>query len=91
MKHILLPVFCAFLCLMPWRQSLADTADSRLASATYVDNRIAAAEERVVSKEELNTFSGQLPEQFVTTSSPQEISGTKTYTQSPIVPTPPLP
>lgn len=90
-KSTPLLIFFAVLCSGLLRPVLADPADSRVASTSYVNAQIADSQSRVVSKEELNTFSGQLPEQFVTTSSPQEISGTKTYTQSPIVPTPPLP
>ncbi len=66
-------------------------ADVSIATANYVENRAAVIEARTVSKEELKTFSDQLPQRVVTKTDNQEISGTKTYTSSPIVPTPPLP
>lgn len=62
-----------------------------VASATYVDERVNAVEAQAATKDEIKALSESMPEHFVTTSSAQQISGTKTYTSSPIIPTPPLP
>ncbi len=91
MKHIFL-LICFFMsCVTLNRAAFADGADGSIATAKYVDGRIADLNSQVVKNDELKTFSDKLPERFVTTSESQQISGTKTYTTSPIVPTPPLP
>ena len=90
-KSTPLLIFFAVLCSGLLRPVLADPADSRVASTSYVNAQIADSQSRVVSQDELNTFSDALPQRLVTTSTNQEVAGTKTFTSSPIVPTPPLP
>lgn len=84
-------LFFSVFALMLCPAVAADTGEGRIASAEYVDDRIADVEKKVVNNEEFKTFSDNLPQRFVSTTGDQEISGNKTYTSSPIVPTPPLP
>lgn len=66
-------------------------AGAAIASTTYVDERVNTVEVQAATKNELKTLSESMPERFVTTTNDQQISGTKTYATSPIIPTPPLP
>ena len=102
MNYRILLFFSVF-ALMLCPAVAADTGEGRIASAEYVDDRIADVEEKVVTSNvgysplfmclvlQFKTFSDNLPQRFVSTTGDQEISGNKTYTSSPIVPTPPLP
>lgn len=91
MKHRLLPIVFTAQCFILSLPSLGATLNEQVASAAYVDNRVNEMESRTVNKDEFKTFSDELPNRFVGTTENQTISGVKTYTSSPIVPTPPLP